>query len=87
MSLTVYQKPGQTVSTQVILELPESTQAITIRVTLVSGNLETTVYEGSYPAEASRHPQITITAQMPGDYAYNVYIDGKFSYQQKIKLE
>lgn len=85
--LTVYQVPGLTHSAQVTLDLPVSDQTLSVRVAILSGSAENTVYQGEYAPGDTRHPQITITAQLPGDYAYKVYTNGKFAYQQQVTLE
>ena len=37
--------------------------------------------------EESRHPMVTLTAQIAGEYAYRVYCNGSFAYQETATLE
>lgn len=71
----------------VTLDLPQSEGLTSVRITLVQGETEVTVYQGEYPANASRHPEVELTAQDPGDYIYKVYFGDKFAYQQQVTLQ
>ena len=87
ISLTVYQVPGMTHSEEVTLDLPVSDGMISVRVTLEEGGSEYTVYQGEFPADVSRHPTVTLTAQLSGSYTYRVYCNGSFAYSKQIDIQ
>ncbi len=87
MVLSVYQVPGMGHSGQVTVLLQNSEENISLRVTVVENNAESTVYEGVFAPEDSREVPVTITTQMPGTYTYCVYFNEKFTYQDTITME
>ncbi|MGN0747033.1 MAG: Stk1 family PASTA domain-containing Ser/Thr kinase [Aristaeellaceae bacterium] len=87
VTLSVYRVESMLARTSVTLDLPQSDGLISVRITLVQGDTEVTVYQGEYPANASRHPEVELTAQDPGDYIYKVYFGDKFAYQQQVTLQ
>lgn len=87
VALTVYQVQSMMARAHVTLDLPQSEGLISVRITLVQGDTEVSVYQGEYPANASRHPEVELTAQNPGDYIYKVYFGDKFVYQQQVTLQ
>lgn len=86
ISLSVYQVPVMTHSTDVTLDIPESTSLTSVRVTLVTGGNEITVFQAEYPADVTRHPTVTIMAQDSGTYIYRVYCNDRYAYQQEVTL-
>ena len=87
VALTLYRVPSMTHAEYVTLQLPESTSAVNVRITLTEDGSERTVWQMDYPADASREPEIEISAQAAGEYVYKVYINDKFAYQQSVTLE
>ena len=86
VTLSVYRVESMLARASVTLDLPQSDGLTSVRITLVQGDTEVTVYQGEYPANASRHPEVELTAQDPGDYIYKVYFGDKFAYQQQVTL-
>ena len=86
VTLSVYRVESMLARASVTLDLPQSDGLTSVRITLVQGDTEVTVYQGEYPANASRHPEVELTAQDPGDYIYKVYFGDKFAYQQQVSL-
>ena len=87
VALSVYRVESMLARTSVTLDLPQSDGLTSVRITLVQGDTEVTAYQGEYPANASRHPEVELTAQDPGDYIYKVYFGDKFAYQQQVTLQ
>ena len=87
VTLSVYRVASMLARSSVTLDLPQSEGLTSVRITLVQGETEVTVYQGEYPANASRHPEVELTAQDPGDYIYKVYFGDKFAYQQQVTLQ
>ena len=87
VTLSVYRVESMLARSSVTLDLPQSEGLTSVRITLVQGETEVTVYQGEYPANASRHPEVELTAQDPGDYIYKVYFGDKFAYQQQVTLQ
>ncbi|MGN0970943.1 MAG: Stk1 family PASTA domain-containing Ser/Thr kinase [Aristaeellaceae bacterium] len=87
VTLSVYRVESMLARSSVTLDLPQSDGLTSVRITLVQGDTEVTVYQGEYPANASRHPEVELTAQDPGDYIYKVYFGDKFAYQQQVTLQ
>lgn len=85
--LSVYRVESMLARSSVTLDLPQSEGLTSVRITLVQGDTEVTAYQGEYPANASRHPEVELTAQDPGDYIYKVYFGDKFAYQQQVTLQ
>ena len=85
--LTLYQVPGLTKSAEVMLSLPERNETLSVRVTLVVDGMETTMVQMNVEPEDSRHPIVTLTTQIAGDYTYRVYLNGSFAYQETATLE
>ena len=84
--LSIYRVPSMLAKATVTLELPQSEGLTSVRVSLVRGEAEVIVYQGEYPANASRHPEVELKAQDPGDYIYKVYFGDRFAYQQQVTL-
>ncbi len=87
VALTLYRVPSMLARAYVTLDLPQSEGLTSVRITLLQGDSEVIVYQGEYPANASRHPEVELTAQDPGDYTYKVYFGDKFAYQQQVTLQ
>ena len=87
VTLSIYRVESMLARSSVTLDLPQSDSLTSVRITLVQGDTEVTVYQGEYPANASRHPEVELTAQDPGDYIYKVYFGDKFAYQQQVTLQ
>lgn len=87
MLLTVYQVPGMRHTSDVKVLLHESETSLSLRVTILENDAETTVYQGKFSPEDSREVTVTLTTQMPGSYTYRVYIDDKFIYQDTVVTE
>lgn len=87
ISLTVYQVPGKTHQASVVLELPQSDGMLNVRVTVSEGDMEYVVYQGEFPSDAGRHPQVTLTTQMPGSYTYHVYCNGSELYALPVMID
>lgn len=87
VTLTLYRVPELLHSATVTLDLPQSDSLTSVRITLNTGEVEYTVYQGEFPANASRHPEVELTAQDAGDYLYRVYFNDKFAYQQQVTLK
>lgn len=85
--LTLYQVPGMTKSCDVILKLPEKNETITVRVTLVVDGMESVQVQRNVAPEESRHPRVTLSAQIAGEYTYRVYCNGTFAYEETALLE
>ena len=87
VQLTLYQVPEMMHTASLTLDLPESDTLLNVRITLMIGESEYTVYQGEFPANASRHPEVEIRAQEAGEYTYRVYIGGEMKYKQQVVLE
>ena len=87
VTLTVYRVPELLSSAKVILDLPQTDGLTSVRITLNAGNGEITAYQGEFPANASRHPEVELKAQESGDYTYRVYFNDKFAYQHQVTLK
>ncbi len=87
VSLQVYRVQSMMRTARITLDLPESDGLTHVRVTLVDGSSESTVYEGSFPANASRHPEVEISTDVRGTYAYRVYIGGTFKYSNLVTFD
>ncbi len=87
VTLSVYRVPSMLASARVILDLPQAEGLTAVRITLSSGGSEVTVYQGEFTANASRHPEVELTAQEAGDYTYRVYFNEKFAYQHQVTLK
>ena len=87
VQLTLYQVPSMMHTATLTLDLPESDTLLSVRITLMIGESEYTVYQGEFTANASRHPEVEIRAQDAGEYTYRVYIGGEMKYKQQVVLE
>jgi serine/threonine-protein kinase len=87
VTVTVFRVPEMLARAKVILDLPQSDSLTSVRITLSSGMGEVTVYQGEFTANASRHPEVELTAQEAGDYTYRVYFNDKFAYQHQVTLK
>ncbi|MGN1019119.1 MAG: Stk1 family PASTA domain-containing Ser/Thr kinase [Aristaeellaceae bacterium] len=87
VTLSVYRVESMLARASVTLDLPQSDGLTSVRITLVHGDTEVVAYQGEYPANASRHPEVELTAQNPGTYIYKVYFGDKFAYQQQVTLQ
>lgn len=86
VQLTLYQKPGMNHSALITLNLPNTASDTSVRVTVMENGVEKTVYQGSFSAADSRHPEVTVSVQMPGVYTYRVYSNGEFSYLGEVAV-
>ena len=86
VAVSVYRVPEMLARAKVILDLPQSDSLTSVRITLNDGAGEITVYQGEFTANASRHPEVELTAQTAGDYTYRVYFNDKFAYQHQVTL-
>ena len=87
VTLTVYRVPSLLRTARVTLDLPQSDSLVSVRITLMTGASEYTVYQGEFPANASRHPEVELTNQDAGEFTYKVYFNERFAYQQQVTLE
>ncbi len=87
ISLTVYRVPALMCKAKITLDLPASDGLTSVRVTLQDGTSEYAVYESEFPANASRHPEITLQTDNPGTYTYRVYINNEFKYSNTVTFE
>lgn len=87
VSLTIYRVPSMMARAKVKLVLPQTETMTNVRVTLVDGNVESIAYEGNYPANSSREPEVELSGTTAGTYTYRVYLNNEFSYQQQVELE
>ena len=88
ISLSVYRSPSLMSQAKITLDLPASDGLTSVRVTIADESaVEYTVYENDFPANASRHPEINMSADVPGTYTYRVYINGTFKYSNTVVFE
>ena len=87
VAVTVYRVPELLAKAKVILDLPRTDSLTSVRITLNGGNGEVTVFQGEFPANASRHPEVELKTQEAGDYTYRVYFNDKFAYQHQVTLK
>lgn len=87
VAVTVYRVPELLAKAKVILDLPQTDSLTSVRISLNSGNGEVTVFQGEFPANASRHPEVELKTQEAGDYTYRVYFNDKFAYQHQVTLK
>lgn len=87
VTLSVYRVAALMHRSKVILDLPESDGLTSVRVTLSDGVGEYNVYQGDFPANASRHPEVELAANEAGTYTYRVYCNNDFQYQQQVTME
>lgn len=85
VALTLYIAPGMTHRTQLTLALadPGDGSLLNVRVAIVDGGTETTVWEGKCLHNAS----LELTTPTAGTWTYVVYQDREFRYQQQITIE
>ncbi len=87
VNLGVYQVASMTYAVSIDLQLPESSSAQQVRVTLVSDGSEYMVYQGEFPPDSIRDPEIQVFSQEAGQFVIRVYIDRMFAYQQEVTME
>ncbi len=87
ISLTVYRVPSMMSHAKITLDLPVTEGLTSVRVTLQDESGEYTVYQNDYPANASRHPEIELSADYAGAYTYRVYINDTFKYSGTVTFE
>ncbi|MBR4080986.1 MAG: Stk1 family PASTA domain-containing Ser/Thr kinase [Clostridia bacterium] len=87
VTLTLYRVPSLTHAAVVTLQLPESTSSVVVRVTLTEDGVENTVWQMDYAPDATRRPNLELTAKEAGTYIYKVYVNEKFAYQQQVTME
>ena len=87
VTLTVYRVPELLSRAAITLDLPQSDGLVSVRITVDGGEGEYTAYQGEFAADASRHPEVELKAQEPGDYTYRVYFNDKFAYQHQVTLK
>ncbi|MBQ8202100.1 MAG: Stk1 family PASTA domain-containing Ser/Thr kinase [Clostridia bacterium] len=87
VTLTVCRVPSMLARAKVTLELPQSDSLTSVRVTLSDEGGEYTVYQGDFPANASRHPEVELLSSSAGEYTYRVYINNAFKYSNTVKFE
>ena len=88
VSLTLYRVPTLIHTAIITLSLPESTEAISVRVTVMEGEEEKTVWATtSYSPDLPRRPSLEIYADAPGQYTYRVYTNDQYLYQMPVELE
>ena len=86
VAVTVYRVPELLAKAKVILDLPQTDSLTSVRISLNGGNGEVTVFQGEFPANTSRHPEVELKTQEAGDYTYRVYFNDKFAYQHQVTL-
>lgn len=86
VSLSVYRVEAMLHRTTVVLDLPQADSLTSVRVTLSDGEMEYTIYQSDFPANASRHPEVELAAQEAGEFTYRVYFNDRFAYQQQVTL-
>ncbi len=87
ISLTVYRVPALMCKANIILDLPAADGLTSVRVTLQDESSESPVYTSEFPANASRHPEVTLQTDYPGVYTYRVYINNEFKYSGTVTFE
>jgi len=87
INLTVYRVPSLMCTAKIVLDLPAAEGLTAVSVTLQDESGEYAVYENSFPANASRHPEITLQTDNPGTYTYRVYINNVFKYSNTVTFE
>ncbi len=87
VKLTVCRVPSMLARARVTLDLPESSGLTSARVTLSDAGGEYTVYQGDFPANASRHPEVELVSNTAGEFNYRVYINNVFKYSSTVKFE
>lgn len=87
VSLTICRVSSMMARARVQLVLPQTDGVTKVRVTLVDGGVECNAYEGNYPANASREPEVELSGTTAGTYTYRVYLNDEFAYQQQVELE
>lgn len=87
VSLTICRMTSMMARARVQLVLPQTDGMTKVRVTLVDGGVECNAYEGNYPANASREPEVELSGTTAGTYTYRVYLNDEFAYQQQVELE
>ncbi len=89
VSLTVWRVPDMVRRAKIALDLPQSEGLTNVRVTLSDSGTgsEYTVYQGDFPANASRHPEVELVSNDAGTFTYRVYINNAFKYSNTVKFE
>ena len=87
VTLTLYRYPALVMDAQVQLSLPESGNALQVRVTLIEKGVEREVYAAVHQPGTTRNPMVTLDAQEAGRYTYRVYLNGQFAYQQQVDMQ
>ena len=88
VTLSVYRVASLVHSAQVNVTLPERTESIDVRITLVGDNgTEDEVYAATLAPDSSRNTTVTIESTLTGSHVCRVYLNNSFAYQQTITLE
>lgn len=87
VSLTVYRVPSMLHRAKIELDLPESDSLTSVRVTLTDEGGEVTVYQGDFPSNASRHPEVELVGSDAGEFTCKVYVNNVFKYTKTVKFE
>lgn len=87
ITLSVYQVPSMTFSSELTLELPASEALLPVRVTIVDDGMEYTSFQADYRADETRFPTVWIITQRAGTFPYRVYYNEKFAYTGNITTE
>lgn len=87
VSLSVYRVPSMLHRARITLDLPESESLTSVRVTLADEGGEITVYQGDFPSNASRHPEVELVSDDAGEFTCKVYVNNVFKYSMTVRFE
>ena len=87
ISLSVYRVQSMLRRAKIELDLPQSEGLTSVRVTLTDPDGEVTVYQGDFPSNASRHPEVELISNEAGEFTCRVYINNTFKYSRTVVFE
>ncbi len=87
VTLTVCRVPSMLSRAKVTIDLPEADSLTSVRITLSDAGGEYMVYQGDFPANASRRPEVELVSNEAGNFTYRVYINNTFKYSNMVTFE
>ena len=88
VTLSLYRVASLVHRAQVEITLPDSTETIALRITLMGDDgAEEEVYAASLAADSPRTTTVTIESTLTGSHNCRVYLNDTFAYQRTVTLE
>ena len=87
ISLSVWRVQSMLHRARIELDLPQSEGLTSVRVTVSDEGGEITVYQGDFPSNASRHPEVELVSSDAGEVVCKVYVNNVFKYSKTVRFE